>query len=76
MWVSEKVSSGRFFEDEINLLDEDGNIIKKNNDKKDSNNLICDFFRRLKYAHVCGCGESFTPIKDIPADGKQKLGWN
>ena len=33
-------------------------------------------FRRLKYAHVCGCGESFTPIKDISADGKQKLGWN
>ena len=32
-------------------------------------------FKRLKYAHVCGCGESFTPVKDIPADGKQKLGW-
>ena len=32
-------------------------------------------FKRLKYAHVCGCGESFTPIKDIPADGKQNLGW-
>ena len=33
-------------------------------------------FKRLKYEHVCGCGESFTPIKDIPADGKQQLGWN
>jgi iron-sulfur cluster assembly protein len=32
-------------------------------------------FKRLKYAHVCGCGESFTPIKDILADGKQNLGW-
>ena len=32
-------------------------------------------FKRLKYAHVCGCGESFTPLKDIPADGKQQLGW-
>ena len=32
-------------------------------------------FKRLKYEHVCGCGESFTPIKDIPADGKQQLGW-
>ena len=32
-------------------------------------------FKRLKYAHVCGCGESFTPIKDIPVDGTQKLGW-
>jgi iron-sulfur cluster assembly accessory protein len=33
-------------------------------------------FKRLKYGHVCGCGESFTPIKDIPSDGIQKLGWN
>ena len=33
-------------------------------------------FKRLKYEHVCGCGESFTPEKDIPADGKQQLGWN
>ena len=33
-------------------------------------------FKRLKYAHVCGCGESFTPVKDIPADGKQRLGWH
>ena len=32
-------------------------------------------FKRLKYAHVCGCGESFTPIKDIPTDGTQDLGW-
>ena len=32
-------------------------------------------FKRLKYEHVCGCGESFTPIKDIPTDGKQHLGW-
>ena len=33
-------------------------------------------FKRLKYAHVCGCGESFTPLRDIPADGRQKLGWH
>ena len=32
-------------------------------------------FKRLKYGNVCGCGESFTPIKDIPVDGIQKLGW-
>jgi len=32
-------------------------------------------FKRLKYGNVCGCGESFTPIKDIVADGVQKLGW-
>ena len=33
-------------------------------------------FKRLKNAHVCGCGESFTPVKDIPADGNQQLRWN
>ena len=33
-------------------------------------------FKRLKYGNVCGCGESFTPIKDIAADGVQKLGWH
>jgi iron-sulfur cluster assembly protein len=32
-------------------------------------------FKRLKFEHVCGCGESFTPVKDIPSDGKQHLGW-
>ena len=33
-------------------------------------------FKRLKFEHVCGCGESFTPVKDIPADGKMPgLGW-
>ena len=33
-------------------------------------------FKRLKYEHVCGCGESFTPVKDIPADGQMPgLGW-
>ena len=31
--------------------------------------------KRLKFEHVCGCGESFTPVKDILADGKQNLGW-
>ena len=34
-------------------------------------------FKRFKLnGYVCGCGESFTPLKDILADGKQKLGWN
>ncbi len=32
-------------------------------------------FKRLKFEHVCGCGESFTPVKDISSDGKQHLGW-
>jgi len=45
-------------------------------DYKDGNLVEQGFiFRRLKYEHVCGCGESFTPVKDILADGKQNLGW-
>jgi iron-sulfur cluster assembly protein len=34
-------------------------------------------FKRFKLnGYVCGCGESFTPLKDISADGTQKLGWS
>ena len=29
-----------FFEDEIDLLDENGNVIKKNNDKKEHSNFL------------------------------------
>ena len=38
-----KLSNGKeqwFFEDEIDLIDENGNVIKKNNDKKENNNFI------------------------------------
>ena len=31
-------------------------------------------FKRLKYNVTCGCGESFTPVKDL-RDGPKKLGW-
>jgi hypothetical protein len=38
-----QLSNGKeqwFFEDEIDLLDENGNVIKKNNDKKFSRMII------------------------------------
>jgi len=42
-----QLSNGKeqwFFEDEIDLLDENGNVIKKNNDKKEKNsNFIFNF---------------------------------
>jgi len=47
-----KLSNGKeqwFFEDEIDLLDENGNVIKQNNDKKDNSNFIFDFLRGLNY---------------------------
>ena len=31
-------------------------------------------FNRLKFGYVCGCVESFTPLKDIK-EGKEQLGW-
>ena len=47
-----QLSNGKeqwFFEDEIDLLDENGNIIKDNNYKKDNSNFIYDFLRGLNY---------------------------
>ena len=35
-------------------------------DYRDGNLVEQGFiFKRLKYEHTCGCGESFTPVKDI-----------
>ena len=46
-----QLSNGKeqwFFEDEIDLLDENGNVIK-NNLKKENSNFIFNFFRGLNY---------------------------
>ena len=46
-----QLSNGKeqwFFEDEIDLLDENGNLIKKNNDKKENSNFILDFLKGSK----------------------------
>ena len=51
-----------FFEDEIDLLDENGNVIKKNNDKKENNNFIFDFLRRLNYENKNKVSELLNPI--------------
>ena len=40
-----------FFEDEIDLLDENGNVIKKYNDKKKNSNFIFKFLKGLNYEH-------------------------
>ena len=38
-----------FFEDEIDLLDQNGNAIKKIYDKKEDSNFIFDFLKGLNY---------------------------
>ena len=51
-----------FFEDEIDLLDENGNVIKKNNDIKDNSNFIFDFLRELNYENKSKISELLNPI--------------
>ena len=60
-----QLSNGKeqwFFEDEIDLLDENGNVIKKNNDKKESSNFIFNFLRGLNYEKKNKVSELLNPI--------------
>ena len=60
-----QLSNGKeqwFFEDEIDLLDENGNIIKKNNDKKENNNFIFNFLKSLNYENKNKVSELLNPI--------------
>jgi len=60
-----QLSNGKeqwFFEDEIDLLDENGNIIKKNNDKEENSNFIFDFLRGLNYENKNKVSELVNPI--------------
>ena len=51
-----------FFEDEIDLLDENGNVIKKNYDRQDNSNFIFDFLRGLNYENKNNVSELLNPI--------------
>ena len=60
-----QLSNGKeqwFFEDEIDLLDENGNLIKKNNDKKENSNFIFDSLRELNYENKKKISELLNPI--------------
>jgi len=60
-----QLSNGKeqwFFEDEIDLLDQNGNVIKKNYDKKEDSNFIFDFLRRLNYENKNNASELLNPI--------------
>ena len=59
-----QLSNGKeqwFFEDEIDLLDENGKVIKNNN-KKENSNLIFDFLRGLNYENKNKVNELLNPI--------------
>jgi len=51
-----------FFEDEIDLLDENGNVIKRIHDSNENNNLIFDLFRQLKYENKNKVSELLNPF--------------
>jgi len=60
-----QLSNGKeqwFFEDEIDLLDENGKVIKKNCDKKENSNFIFDFLRGLNYENKNKVSELLNPI--------------
>ena len=60
-----QLSNGKeqwFFEDEIDLLDENGNIIKKNNDIKENSNFIFNFLRGLNYENKNKVSDLLNPI--------------
>ena len=60
-----QLSNGKeqwFFEDEIDLLDENGNVIKKNKGKKENSNLIFEFLRGLNYENKNKVSELLNPI--------------
>jgi len=60
-----KLSNGKeqwFFEDEIDLLDENGNVIKKNYDKQENSNFIFEFLRGLNYENKNKVSELLNPI--------------
>ena len=60
-----QLSNGKeqwFFEDEIDFLDKNGNVIKKNNDKKENSNFIFDFLRGLNYENKNNVSELLNPI--------------
>ena len=51
-----------FFEDEIDVLDENGNIINKTIIKKENNNLVFDTLNELKYQNKNNVRELLNPI--------------
>ena len=60
-----QLSNGKeqwFFEDEIDLLDENGNVIKKITHTKDNKNLLSNVLRGIKYENKNKVSELLNPI--------------
>ena len=60
-----KLSNGKeqwFFEDEINLLDENGNVIKKEIDKNENKNMIFEIIENIKYENKKNIPDLLNPV--------------
>ena len=60
-----ELSNGKeqwFFEDEIDVLDENGKVIKNIINKGESNSLIFDFSREIKYENKNKVNELLNPV--------------
>ena len=60
-----QLSNGKeqwFFEDEIDLLDDNGNLIDKINDREVNSNFYSDFLNELKYENKNKISELLNPI--------------
>ena len=60
-----ELSNGKeqwFFEDEIDILDENGNAIKKKNSKKGDSNLISKALSSVSYENKNKVGELLNPV--------------
>ena len=60
-----KLSNGKeqwFFENEIDLLDENGNIIEKEIALKENYNFLSNIFRNLKYEKKSNINELLNPL--------------
>ena len=60
-----QLSNGKeqwFFEDEINLVDDNGNLIEKINEREVNNNFYFDILQELKYEDKNKISELLNPI--------------
>ena len=60
-----ELSNGKeqwFFEHEIDLLDENGNVIKKIHTTKNNNNLVFNFLKKLNYENKNKVSDLINPI--------------
>ena len=60
-----ELSNGKeqwFFEDEIDLLDENGNLIEKLSDTKENDNFVFNILDELEYYNKKKVGELLNPI--------------